>query len=103
MRTWGDNEFGQLGAGYTGGYSTMPVAVPDISQAVEVSAGNAHVLVVVQDGVVKAWGYNNSGQLGIGVTGGIYNRPEIVHGYFRARAIAAGWSHSLDIAIDGKV
>ena len=68
---WGDNIYGQLGAGQPGGASDVPVQVqlPGNAIAVQVAAGQWHSLALTADGRVFAWGRNNSGQLGQGPSG----------------------------------
>jgi alpha-tubulin suppressor-like RCC1 family protein len=63
---WGLNGQGQLGLGTRSGGSLTPVAVPGISTARAVAAGNEHALALLADGTVLAWGSNGSGQLGLG-------------------------------------
>ncbi|MBH9971923.1 InlB B-repeat-containing protein [Bifidobacterium sp. W8109] len=76
---WGDNRYGQLGNGTTGGYQTKPVRVqtpdrktyPDLPADftyVQVSGGGNNSLAVGSDGNAYAWGLNQYGQLGNGTT-----------------------------------
>ena len=76
---WGDNTYGQLGNGTTGGYQTTPVRVqtpdrktyPDLPADftyVQVSGGGNNSLAVGSDGNAYAWGLNQYGQLGNGTT-----------------------------------
>ncbi len=67
-----------------------------------VSAGDGHVLVVASDGTVWAWGQNDSGQLGIGSTGG-KTVPTQVSGLSGVTTVAAGSQHSLALKSDGTV
>lgn len=39
---------------------------------VQIACGDAHSLALSQHGVVYGWGYTNSGQLGLGITGDTY-------------------------------
>jgi alpha-tubulin suppressor-like RCC1 family protein len=68
VMTWGDNEYGQLGDGSTTN-SDVPVAVTGLSKVAQISAGgnssrNGHMLALLSNGTVMAWGDNSSGQLG---------------------------------------
>jgi len=66
---WGDNSFGQLGNGATGGFSTTPtpVATPGFSlTAVSTGANSACGFTAV--GQAYCWGDNGSHQLGNGTT-----------------------------------
>lgn len=66
---WGLNGLGQLGNG-TMGSNPQPTAtqVSGISSGVAVGAGNAHGLVLLSDGTLRAWGDNQYSQLGDGTT-----------------------------------
>ncbi len=83
--TWGKNHRGQLGNGVAGGVgstydpgydSNIPVFVrnptdTDIHENGRLAgAGKNHVLLAMADGQMTAWGYNLSGQLGNGISGG---------------------------------
>lgn len=72
--TWGTSYFGELGDGSTGGaVRREPAAVAGLDDVVSVAAPpltnddfGRHVLAVTEDGQVYTWGYNASGQLGVG-------------------------------------
>ena len=77
---WGDNTYGQLGHGTTGGNSAVPLQVllmstgQPIANASRIAAGANHGLALEHDNDanvdthVLAWGRNNAGQLGDGTT-----------------------------------
>ncbi len=65
---WGDNFYGQLGLGNTGLYYTGARKMLNVANAVGISAGVFHSLVVLSNGTVLATGQNNNGQLGDGTT-----------------------------------
>ncbi|WP_193749590.1 RCC1 domain-containing protein [Rhodococcus triatomae] len=67
VRCWGDNYFGQLGNGLSGG-SLSPVKVVEIDSATQLSVGSGSACAVVGQGAVRCWGENTSGQLGNGLT-----------------------------------
>jgi alpha-tubulin suppressor-like RCC1 family protein len=82
VHCWGQNEYGQLGNGLSGGgdISDIPVAVIGLESGVrQVSAGGTHTCAVSQSGAAQCWGRNEDGQLGdssfslrslpVGVTG----------------------------------
>ncbi len=61
---WGDNEFGQLGAGPEPARMSTPQQVADIDDATSLVAGAHHTCAVREAGSVSCWGRNGSGQLG---------------------------------------
>ena len=70
---WGSNECGQIGNGYTGGTTYVPVQVDTAwfqgFSPIEVHAGGAHSMAIVeqeQQTLLFAWGGNEFGQLGLG-------------------------------------
>ena len=92
VKAWGNNERGQLGVGITDNRST-PMTVPDLNnggvKVTAIAAGWASGYALLSNGTVKAWGNNDSGQLGYGITGGI-STPVTVSGLTGVREIAAG-------------
>lgn len=69
--SWGINETGQLGSGSsTPGFRPQPGAVIGLTDVVAIAcgAGPGHGLALRRDGSLRAWGYNNAGQLGDGTT-----------------------------------
>ncbi|MFH1173689.1 MAG: LamG-like jellyroll fold domain-containing protein, partial [archaeon] len=66
---WGDNTYGQLGNGSTGGNSHNPIPINDTSAYLMVSASNVHTCAIrANDSRVLCWGDNQRGQLGDGTT-----------------------------------
>ena len=102
--TWGDNSFGQLGNGTTGGRSTVPVKVslPGRHQGHPGPAGCLHALALTSTGRVLAWGYNFFGQLGDGLNTDS-NVPVFVDmpQGIKVSAITAGQYHNLALASTG--
>jgi len=99
---WGGNANGQLGINSTT-RQDLPVAVSTLSSGVvAVAAGQMHSLALKSDGTVWAWGWNGSGQLGLGDT---TQRlvPIQIPAFSNVVAIAAGTSHSVAIKSDGTV
>ncbi len=74
IRAWGDNSNGNLGTGFPGGLSAMPVRVKaspggnGLTNVVQVAAGASHAIALKADGTVWTWGDNSYGQLGNGTT-----------------------------------
>jgi alpha-tubulin suppressor-like RCC1 family protein len=68
VECWGDNTFGELGNGTTGGYSSTPVAVTGLSGVTAISAGFRSACALLCGGTVECWGANFYGELGNGST-----------------------------------
>ena len=85
VKCWGWNNFAQLGLGDTDargdglnatGQSEMgnnlpPVDLGNGRTALQLVAGNVHTCARLDNGVVKCWGWNNFGQLGLGIAGAL--------------------------------
>lgn len=76
---WGYNGFGQLG---TGSFSSSSVPVPvnmggalSGKRVVGIGAGDYHGFAITSDHLVFAWGRNEKGELGGGISGGYYSSP----------------------------
>jgi len=66
---WGKNDLGQLGNGTTSN-SNVPVAVPGLDDAVQISVGQGdHSCALRSAGTLVCWGSNQRGQLGNGASG----------------------------------
>ena len=68
IRCWGYNAFGQLGLGHTSTINNISQLsdLPLGQKGKSISAGPSHACAILFDGKVKCWGYNVSGQLGLG-------------------------------------
>jgi alpha-tubulin suppressor-like RCC1 family protein len=100
---WGSNAAGLTGSN---GHGALlgPVRVPDLVQAVTVSAGRDHSVALSGDGAVWTWGSNRHGQLGREqVTVERYGPPEPVPTLGGIVAVAAGEFHTLAVDQDGRV
>ncbi len=92
---WGQNTFGQVGTGSASSAPVLtPTAVNGVFAATAIAAGHNSSLVIMGNGLVKAWGHNAFGQLGNGSTANSAV-PVNVTGLADAKAIAAGAQHSL--------
>jgi alpha-tubulin suppressor-like RCC1 family protein len=102
VHSWGINTYGQLGDGSTTLRST-PTPVTGLSGGViAIAAGGTHSLALMNDGTVKAWGYNGYGQLGFGNETSTSTPGQVV-GLNNIIAIAAGEDFSLALKNDGTV
>jgi alpha-tubulin suppressor-like RCC1 family protein len=111
LYSWGDNSSGQLGYGATRSFGDylVPTPVPPPAGATgwqAITAGNSSSLALSKEGEIYGWGLNSQGNLGIGTnlssTVAMFRvpRPAGVVGW---KAIAAGQSHGLAIANDGRL
>lgn len=97
---WGNNSSGQLGNGLAAPNSPVPVAVPDLDAVVALSAGGDHNLAVTVDGLLHAWGFNASGQLGVsGLI--VAATPVVVEAVGGVTTAAAGFAHSVVASVPG--
>ena len=112
LKCWGRNYYGELGNGGTTGFGiqyTTPQAVNlgTGRTAVSVSSGNYHTCAVLDDGSLKCWGRDSSGELGIGRTT-TYDKsstPLIVNlGIGRtALSVSTGAQHTCAVVDDGSL
>jgi hypothetical protein len=100
--TWGDNSYGQLGDGTTTSRTLLPLVVPGLTGVASVKAGAAHMLALLENGTVMAWGGNYFGQLGTGDRTPSAD-PELVPMLDDVRKIAAGYESSVALRKDGTV
>ena len=63
---WGDNFFGELGNGWRGGRSAVPMRVTGLSGVTAIATGWDSAFALRADGTVWAWGANLLGELGNG-------------------------------------
>ena len=123
VRAWGGNFRGELGATpraevevTTAGrpLAQSPIPVLDITDAVDIDAGDYHALAVTRSGQLWVWGYNIYEQLGIEMpiikykdrTPGVMQYlpfPVRVAGLTDVVAAAGGDRHSLALLKDGTV
>ena len=128
VKCWGDNGWGQTGNGtwYTPGLggavlgpdlcsafacSMTPVAVPGISNAVQLGVGAVFVCAVISDGTAMCWGGNIGATLGNGTDLGPISSsvasltisPIAVNGLNDAVAIKSEWYHACALTRTGTV
>jgi alpha-tubulin suppressor-like RCC1 family protein len=83
---------------------SQPSAGPAPGPAVQqVAAGHLHNLALLANGTVKAWGFNDVGQLGDGPIGAHQSTPLLLPGLTEVTTIDAGDWHSMALLRDGTV
>ena len=105
---WGFTGFGQRGDGTSPTVTSTPIQVRLPLPAVEASVGggfgiNGHVLALLNDGSVWAWGNNEKGQVGDGTTGTAVLRPVRVPIAAAVREVGTGAWYSAAVTNKGKV
>ncbi len=99
--SFGSNRNGELGYETSGTNSNTPAKIPGLGPAKAVSAGSGFSLVLLENGDLYAFGYNNYGQLGLGDTTN-RNRPTKL-ALSGVSLIDAGYRHSLAVLENGDV
>jgi alpha-tubulin suppressor-like RCC1 family protein len=95
----GSNYYGQFGNGEAGGaYEYNPTPVQAMTGVQAVSAGQAHTMILKNDGSLWATGNNASGQLGDGTTVAKSSPVQVMTG---VQAVSAGSSHTMILKTDG--
>jgi alpha-tubulin suppressor-like RCC1 family protein len=97
---WGDNTFGQLGTGTSGGSQLSPVQVSGATGVSAISAGDDHTCGIA-GGQVRCWGLSDFGQIGDGTsTAHTVAAPVTVAG-LQASSISAGQKHTCAMTTAG--
>ena len=66
LYAWGDNEYGQLGVGSNEEQISTPTLVTGITGTIKKLITGSSVYALMEDASLYAWGYNGSGNLGVG-------------------------------------
>jgi alpha-tubulin suppressor-like RCC1 family protein len=96
---WGDNTYGQLGTGSTGGREEAPMRVATDASFVALSSGFMHTCGITTDGRVLCWGHSSAGQLGDGRTWSNAT-PVVVSGGHTFTQVSAGEGHTCALTAD---
>ena len=104
--SWGYNYYGQFGnntstsPGVVGSY--WPVKMLKVSNVIQISGGDNHLVMLLADSSVWVTGYNQLGQLGLGNTTTKITIPQrmLESG---AKEIATGANHTIVLKTDGTV
>ncbi len=101
--TWGRNLEGQVGFMAAGWYSDVPVPY-DIRTIEQMACGANHILMLLKDGTLWAWGDNQFGQLAnSSLRESNVALPVAVPGSAKIIAIAAGMGTSFALRGDGSI
>jgi alpha-tubulin suppressor-like RCC1 family protein len=104
VKCWGLNFNGALGNGSSIAFSSVPVEVAGINNALAVSTKDHfdETCALLSTGGVDCWGAGGAGQLGNGAT---HNSPVpvAVSGVHNAVGIAAGGSHACAVLVLGRL
>lgn len=99
---WGDNAYGQLGAGTVGTDELNPKQVSPVDKWIFVSAGEFYSLAIKNDGTLWAWGLNTYGQIGNGTTTQ-QNIPVKIGTETNWVDVYAGYRHSIARKVDNTI
>jgi len=102
VKTFGLNNWGQLGVGDNSNRST-PVQVLNISTALTIACGAYHTAVVLTNGTVQTFGRNFEGALGLNDTQYRYTPVQVWAISSSAIAIACGQYHTAVLLANGTV
>ena len=64
---WGNNSYGSVGNGITADQYTAAQVLGLSGSITSIVAGDFHVCALKSTGAISCWGYNNNGQLGLGI------------------------------------
>ncbi len=103
VKCWGRNSYGELGDGTSIDRAT-PVDVFGMSRGIiAIDAGASHTCALIENGGVKCWGRNRSGELGNGSTG-YATLPVAVTGLqSEIVAVSAGLNYTCVVTSSGNV
>jgi alpha-tubulin suppressor-like RCC1 family protein len=102
VMSWGLNQNGELGNGTFSQHEDVPGPVSRLEGVTAISSTSEHVLALLNDGTVKAWGSDRYSALGDGGTKD-EKRPITVAGLAGVRSISAGADFSLVVLQDHTV
>jgi len=100
---WGLNTLGQVGDGTTTSRSLPTAMAGGFTDIISIEGGSSHALGLRSNGTLVAWGNNDRGQLGDGMTTTNRSFPAAVTGLTNVVAVAGGANHSLAVLTDGTV
>jgi len=103
---WGSNEQGQLGIGQTMSYHSTPTYTTSFGRNVTgIDLGSYHGCGIMDNGLVKCWGWNNQGQLGDGTTS-TRTSPSQTSSFGNNRTaiqVSGGYQHTCAVLDNGSI
>jgi alpha-tubulin suppressor-like RCC1 family protein len=94
---WGSNAQGELRGGQVGALE-RPVPVLNAGSGVtQLAVGTGHVLALLSNGTVEAWGADQYGQLGTGTVASEDQAPAVVTGLGSVSQVSAGGNASVAV------
>ena len=103
LNAGGENDEGQLGTGNTTSLNIPSAPINLGGKAVAISLGREHSCAVLENGEVKCWGANYSGQLGTGNNTSLNIPSAAINLGGKAVAISLGIVHSCAILENGEL
>lgn len=104
VKCWGGNYYGLVGNGQgVKDYShdaTTPAPVPGLTHVVQLKMKDNQACALIDDGSVKCWGNNYSGEAGVGSSNDIINAPATVSGLKNVTQIELGSSFACALSSD---
>lgn len=102
---WGINNYGQVGDGTNGTDRSVPTAVTGGHKFTALAISSTHACGIGADTshTLWCWGRNTERQLGAGLTGALYNAPQVVTGSttMKTTAVAVGAFHTCAVGTSG--
>ena len=98
---WGQNQYGQLGLNTSTTIISSPIQVGALSNWSQIACGYYHVAAIKTDGSLWAWGYNNTGQLGLGDTTNRSSPVQVGALTTWTKIFAGGLGNTIGIKNDG--
>ncbi len=98
----GKNTQGQLGDGVSFNNRNSPYQVFGVTGVTAIAAGFEFSLALKSNNTIQAWGYNQDGQLGVGISYDHTYFPQTT-GISGVTAIVCGYQHGMAIKNDGTV
>ncbi|GAB3429699.1 RCC1 domain-containing protein [Actinophytocola sediminis] len=102
LHSWGDNEWGLLGVGTTGGRSFTPGRIDGLSGITSVAGGYYNAYALRADGAVFSWGLDDFAGLGTGKPYGMSTVPVQVSNLPTITQLAVGRTVNYAVDAQGK-